>query len=198
MRRITSTLVLPFIVGFAACDSTPTEAPEQLIPSADLPQMSVEGMSDGDAAAVALFNESRDTGAFVVKDCIIVSPGLFNEEGEFIGFAGFFPNELFDPEGGTCGFTRTNPDGSEDVHINARGGLFLFLFDPPAFFGSEGSDVKWTYMTRGEEKAVLSFNGTLSDGSRVRGHFSSGDNNSGRLWVEGLGYVLGSPGRSGR
>lgn len=197
MRRIASLLLLPVSFGLLACDSsTAPEAGITALPAGSVPELSMEGLSSTDRAAMQLFNESRDTGAFVVKNCLIVSPGFFTESGSFIGFGGLFANELF--EGGTCGFTRTNPDGSEDLHVNGRGGLFLFLFQPFAIYGSTGSNVKWTFIRHADGIGVLTFTGTLSNGSRVRGHFTSGDNSAGSLWVEDLGYVLGSPGKSGR
>lgn len=192
MSRTTSALGLLVALGMTACDSS--TSPQIRSPQASLApaqQAAVQGLSARDQAAVDLFNESRTSGAFVVRDCVFVSPGWFGEDGRLLGFGGLFPDV---PDGESCGFTRTNPDGSEDLYVNGKGYFFLFLFEPFHIYGSEGSDVKWTYINRADGVRILTITGTLSDGSRVRAHFTSGDNQAGSLWVEGLGYVVGSPG----
>jgi hypothetical protein len=152
------------------------------------------GPSASDEAAIAAFEAAGMNGAVVNHDvCYIVGPGFLNENGDLIGFGGLFPDEC--PQG----FERVNPDGTIDNHMNGRGAFFLLLLEPFAFFGSEGSDVRWTWVVHEGGINILNINGTLSDGSRVRAHFTSGQNGamnakSGRLWVEGLGYILGSPG----
>lgn len=195
MRRTILTLILLAVFGAAACDSgtSPELVAPETGPTVAPPALSVQGMSPNDQAAANAFHESRTTGAFIERGCMIVSPGFFDEAGNLLGFGGLFPDVPF---GEPCenGFLRTNPNGTQDIHVNGRGGFFLLLFSPSAYYGSEGSSVKYTYIRRANGKSILTVIGTLSDGSRVRGHFTSGDNRAGTLWVEGLGYVVGSPG----
>jgi len=195
MRRITLTLMLLAVAGVTACDSgtSPELAALETGPTVAPPDLSVHGLSPNDQAAMKAFHESRTTGAFIERGCMIVSPGFFSESGQFLGFGGLFPDVPF---GESCenGFIRTNPDGTEDMYVNGKGLFFLLLVNPFSIYGSEGSSVKYTYIRRAKGKSILTVTGTLSDGSRVRGHFTSGDNRAGTLWVEGLGYVVGSPG----
>lgn len=196
MRRTTLTLTLAVLAvfGVTACDSA--TSPELAAPETGLtvapPDLSVHELSPSDQAAVDAFHAYRTTGAFIERGCMIVSPGFFNEAGQLLGFGGLFPDVPF----GECenGFIRTNPDGTEDLHVNGKGLFFLLLFDPFAIYGSQGSSVKYTYIRHANGISILTVTGKLSDGSRVRGHFTSGDNRAGTLWVEGLGYVVGSPG----
>lgn len=195
MRRITFSLFLLAVFGAAACDSgtSPELAAPETGPMVAPPDLSVQGLSPNDQAALDAFNQYRTTGAFIERGCTIVSPGFFSDAGDLLGFGGLFPDVPF---GEPCfnGFTRTNRDGTQDLYVNGKGLFFLLLFDPFAIYGSEGSSVKYTYIRRAKGPSILTVTGTLSDGSRVRGHFTSGDNRAGTLWVEGLGYVVGSPG----
>ena len=192
MIRLASLLFAVVVLAACGADSPTTLDAEsspllKKVKSASAPSAS-------DNAAIQAFEAAGSKGAVVDHDqCFIVGPGLFNENGDLIGFGGLFPDEC--PQG----FERLNPDGTIDNHMSGKGTYFLFLFDPFAIFGSEGSDVRWTWVRHQDGASVLNIHGTLSDGSRVRAHFNSnqseaGSPNSGRMWVEGLGYILGEPG----
>jgi len=187
VRRVPLFLAL---VVFAACAESPTTP---VADTASVPVMKKgQGqppLSAGDQALYDAYMEDRTTGAFVNHDfCGLFSYGFFDENGALLGFSLFIP--------GSCpqGFERQNPDGTIEQHISGSGQLFLVLLQQGAFFGSEGSDVHWTIKRSPDGRNVLNLNGTLSDGSRVKGHFNQ-NATSGKLWVEGLGYVVGSPGK---
>ena len=186
-RRVPLVLTL---VAFAACAESPTTPVAE---TAAVPLMKKgqgqPSMSAEDQALVDAYMEGRIAGAFVDRDvCTLFSYGFFDENGALLGFS------LFIPESCPTGFARTNPDGTIDQHVSSSGQLFLFLIQAGAFFPSTGSDVHWTIKSSPDGRNVLNVNGTLSDGSRVKGHFNQ-NATSGKLWVEGLGYVVGSPGK---
>ena len=149
-------------------------------------------ISEQDQDVVNAMKAGAPNGAIINTEVgCAIGPGFYRGE-EFIGFGGLFPDNGC--EGGT--FERTGPKGQLDIHINGRGLFFLFLFDPFNVFGSEGSDVKWNMIRHEDGISVLKINGYLSDGSRVRAHFTSdpnGDDNAQGdfLWIEGIGYVIG-------
>jgi hypothetical protein len=151
------------------------------------------GISARDQAAIDAFHAERTTGASFLRDVCGLGIGFFDGD-DFLGFGGLFPSEC------PGGFIRTNPDGSEDQHLQGRGSLFLFLFEY-GIFPSDGSDVGWQATIHEDGIVSASVHGTLSDGSRVRIHFTdqpTGRNNSAdsQLWIEGVGYVRGfRPGR---
>ena len=187
-RRISLFLALAVL---AACGG---DTPSTLAPDSESPQLkkvdgTPPGLSEKDQALMDAYMEGRTTGAFVNRDvCTLFSYGFFDENGELLGFS------LFIPESCPTGFERQNPDGTIDQHVSSSGQLFLVLLQYGAFFGSEGSDVHWTIKSSEDGRNVLNVNGTLSDGSRVKGHFNE-NSTSGKLWVEELGYVVGSPGK---
>lgn len=190
-RRVPLLLTL---AAFAACggDSPTTPALDSEVPALKKVGQVPPGLSAADQELYNAFNEGRTTGAFVNHDfCGLFSLGFRDENGGLLGFSLFIPDEC--PQG----FERQNPNGTFDQHISGGGQMFLVLIAQGAFFGSEGSDVRWTIKRSETGTNVFNINGTLSDGSRVKGHFNSGNNGnsqSGKLWVEGLGYVVGSPG----
>lgn len=194
MIRVASLLLAAAV--FSACGADSPTVPESDPTPSPLAKKVNQpaGLSARDQAAIEMFESAGMSGAVVNHDvCNIVGPGFVNENDDLIGFGGLFPDEC--PQG----FERVNPDGTTDFHMNGKGYFFLLLFEPFAIFGSEGSDVRWTWVRHTGGISILNIHGTLSDGSRVRAHFTSGENGavnakSGRLWVEGLGYVLGSPG----
>ena len=113
-------------------------------------------------------------------------------------FGGLF-QDFSDPDACGNSFSRINPDGTFDTHWYGHGGFFLVVFGG-GFYPSQGSNVSWTIITHENGIRILRLNGTLSDGSRVRGHFTvdpKGEDNSkeGLLWVEGYGYVVGARGK---
>lgn len=187
VRRVPLFLAL---VVFAACAESPTT------PDTDTSSVPVmkkgQGQPPLSAADQALYDaymEGRIAGAFVDRDvCTLFSFGFRDETGALLGFS------LFIPESCPTGFVRENPDGTIDQHVSSSGQLFLVLLQAGAFFPSTGSDVHWTIKSSPDGRNVLNLNGTLSDGSRVKGHFNQNPT-SGKLWVEGLGYVVGSPGK---
>ena len=151
-----------------------------------------QSISPQDQDVVNAMNAGAPSGAIINTEVgCAISAGFFRGD-EFIGFGGLFPDGGC--KGGT--FERTSPKGKLDLHINGSGMFFLFLFDPFSVFSSEGSDVKWTMIRHEDGISILTVTGWLSDGSRVRAHFTSdphGDDNAKGdfLWVEGLGYVIG-------
>ena len=103
-----------------------------------------------------------------------------------------------DEDGCRNTFARTNPDGTIDQYRNGVGAMFVILLGgPPVFIGSEGSYVHWTSRSTEDSGRTWTANGTLSDGSQVRLHFSTnakGEPTRGLLWIEGRGYIVGAPG----
>lgn len=179
------------------CDPTTDPAAETLAPGV---QLALEGqeISPRDQMVLDAFNNGMFSRAVINTEvsCAIL-PGFFDASGNLVAFGGLFPLEC---AGGT--FERTNPDGTLDWHANGRGVFFLLTFEPSGFFSSTGSDVNWHIIQHENGIRILTVSGTLSNGSRVRVHFTAeptGANNSseGTLWIEGLGYVL-RPGRGNR
>lgn len=186
-------LVVPLLVlGLAACDAgTPAEPDTtRLGPAAGSLSTLEQSLIDDLAAGV-------DHGAILDRDvgCAILT-GFANPDGLVaFGILGPMPGPR-----GICpssNFNRTNPDGSVDMHTHGMGTFFLLVFDPSVSFPSEGSRVRWNAITHEGGARTFNFQGTLSDGSRVRGHFAyspSGEPTMGNaLWVQGVGYIVGGP-----
>jgi hypothetical protein len=185
-RRVPLFLALAFLAACAESPTTPVADTNAVPEMKKVPGQ--ESLSAGDQALMDAYMEGRTTGAFVNHDvCSLFSYGFFDDAG-LVGFS------LFLPESCPTGFERQNPDGTIEQHVASSGQLFLVLVRYGAFYGSEGSDVHWTIKRSPDGRNVLNLNGTLSDGSRVKGHFNQ-NATSGKLWVEGLGYVIGSPGK---
>lgn len=152
-----------------------------------------QNIAPQDQDVINAMNAGAPNGAIINTDesCAILT-GFLNGN-SLVAFGGLFPDED-GCRGGT--FSRTTPQGKTDLHLNGTGQFFLLLFDPFNIFGSEGSDVKWKMIRHEDGISILTINGWLSDGSRVRAHFTSdprGDDNAKGdfLWIEGIGYVLG-------
>jgi hypothetical protein len=189
MTRRTSLFLALAVLAACGGESSNTLAPDSDAPLLKKVDGTPPGLSAEDQALMDAYMEGRTTGAFVNRDvCALFSYGFFDENGAFLGFS------LFIPESCPAGFERQNPDGTIDQHVSSSGLMLLVLPPFGAFFGSEGSDVHWTIKSSEDGRNVLNVNGTLSDGSRVKGHFNQ-NATSGKLWVEGLGYVVGSPGK---
>lgn len=179
----------------SGCDTRPATEPVAAGPAFGVAD--VGNLSPRDQAALDALNNGTPVGATIDTEvgCGLL-PGFFNETG-LVAFGGLFPNECTP---GT--FDRTNPDETVDIYHSGRGLFFLLVFRPSfRVFGSEGSDVQWRTSRLADGRSLLVINGTLSNGSRVLGHFvrdPSGADNSrdGTLWVEGLGYVV-APGQCG-
>jgi hypothetical protein len=202
MRRVILgllTVVSPLLL--ASCD---TNSPTAATVPPDASASGVRAVAPGTAAvlsgqslhdiALGALEHGTPPGAVLNTDvgCFVLA-GFYDQDGTLVAFG-----LLFGEAGtfGTCGpgsFDRTDPDGSIDQFLHARGSFYLSVVDPSANFPSDGSDVKWTRIVRADGVSVFDINGTLSDGSHVRAHFTSGTpgpNQSSSLWVEGLGYVL--------
>lgn len=151
-----------------------------------------QGLGPNDQLALDLLASGDANGAVINRDgvCALL-PGFGG-----VAFGGLFPEDCKNS------FERVNKDGTRDRHATGVGGFFLIVFSPEfRIFGSEGSYAHWTWIDKGEgsEIGILTANGTLSDGSRFRLHFTNtpGEGDSSRegfLWVEGLGYVVGDRG----
>ena len=154
-----------------------------------------QDLSDRDQMVLQMMMQGQGNGAVINRDGVCGLGAGFSQGDVFKGFAGLFPQD--------CGnsFERVNADGSRDRHAHGVGQVFLVAFDC-GFYGSEGSYAHWTWIDKGDgsEIGILTANGTLSDGSRFRLHFTNtpgeGDKSKeGFLWVEGCGYVVGNPNR---
>lgn len=156
-----------------------------------------QGLSERDKAIVDAMAQGAPHGAIIQGEgfCSILT-GFF--DGDVLkAFGGLF-QDFADPDACGNSFSRTNPDGTFDTHWYGNGAFFLVVMDGP-FYSSEGSNVSWTIITHENGISTWRVNGTMSDGSRVRGHFTvdpKGDDNSkeGFLWVEGYGFVIGARG----
>ena len=191
-------------VVLAACAETPADplAEERTL---DLPTAAAKasqddpGLSETEQALLDELMAGADMGAMLNRD---VGCGMltgFNNDGQFVAFGGLFPTE---GPNGICpmgNFERTNPDGTVDLHMKGTGNFFLVVFTPSGFFPSEGSSVNWRIVAHEGGARTFNVSGTLSDGSRVRAHFTTtpdGKNPQGNtLWIESLGYVVGGPAR---
>lgn len=156
-----------------------------------------QDLSPRDQMAVDMMMGSQSNGAVIERDGVCaVLPG-FSQDGQLVAFGGLFPQDCANS------FERTNKDGSRDRHAHGVGQFFLLLFSPFKIYGSAGSYAHWTWIDKGDgtEIGILTANGTLSDGSRFRLHFTNtpgeGDQSKeGFLWVEGVGYVVGNRGQN--
>lgn len=145
-----------------------------------------------DQEVINALNSGSPNGAIISTEvgCAILT-GFFNGD-NFAAFGALFPET--DCKGGT--FEKSRPNGKNDLHMNGAGMMFLVVQDPFTFFPSEGSRVKYNFIFQDGAASVIKISGTLSDGSRVRGHFTvnlNGNDEAGGdfLWVEGIGYVVG-------
>lgn len=135
---------------------------------------------------------------------IIERTGACADGGLIVGETGpaalvFVTKYETDEDGCRNTFARTNPDGTYDEYRNGVGAMFVILLGaPPVFIGSQGSYVHWTSRRTQDAGSNWTANGTLSDGSQVRLHFSTnarGEPTRGLLWIEGRGYIVGAPGK---
>lgn len=157
-----------------------------------------QGLSERDKVIVDALAQGASHGAIIESEgfCTIFT-GFFDAD-VFKAFGGLF-QDFSDPDACGNSFSRTNPDGTFDSHWYGHGAFFLVILGGPAY-PSEGSNVSWTIITHENGVRTWRANGTMSDGSRVRAHFTvdpKGDDNSkeGFLWVEGYGYVVGGRGK---
>lgn len=192
MKMLLRSVVPLLALGLAACDTgTPAEPDAALLGPAGSSASAIEQSLIDDLAA------GVDHGAILNRDigcAILVGFGGPGGVAAF-GILGPMPGPR-----GICpagNFERTNPDGTIDEHKQGQGTFFLLVFDPFRSFPSGGSHVRWRSITHQDGARVFNFSGTLSDGSRVRGHFAYTPNGKvtqgNTLWVEGLGYIVGGP-----
>ena len=155
-----------------------------------------QGMSEAEQAIVNALMAGESAGAIIERTGECAAGGAIFEVGSPAPAALVFFG-VDSPE--DCGntFTRTNRDGTVDVYKNGVGTAFVIIIDPFEFIFSEGSYVHWTESTREGGSLTFNGNGTLSDGSRMRLHFTvnnKGEPVVGRLFIEGRGYIVGAPG----
>ena len=157
-----------------------------------------QGISERDKAIVDAMAQGAPHGAIIQGEGFCTSFTGFFDANVFKAFGGLF-QDFSDPDACGNSFSRINPDGTFDSHWYGHGAFFLFIIGGPAY-PSTGSNVSWTIITHENGVRTWHVNGTMSDGSRVRGQFTvdpQGDDNSkeGFLWVEGYGYVVGERGK---
>jgi hypothetical protein len=155
-----------------------------------------QGMNEAEQAIVAALMSGESAGAIIERTGQCATGGPIFEPGSPGPVALVFLG-VQDPDG--CGntFTRTNRDGTVDEYRKGTGGAFVILTNPLEFISSEGSYVHWTEQVREGGSITFNANGTLSDGSRMRLHFTinnRGEPVGGRLFIEGRGYIAGAPG----
>lgn len=180
------------LLTLAACGESPV-GPDRMDPPLALARTIPQppGLSGSEQELLDAFNAGADMGAMLNRDvgCAILT-GFFTPSG-LAAFGILGPSDCSNGN-----FDRTNPDGTVDRHMQGEGSFFLFVTGPDGMaFPSAGSDVRWGRVQHEDGITVFNVSGTLSDGSRVRAHFTrtaDGKNPPGnRLWVEALGYVVG-------
>lgn len=185
-------LVTIALLAAAACGESPAEPAMMDPPLARAPAApQPPGLSDEEQALLSALHAGADMGAILNREvgCGILT-GFFTQSG-LAAFGLLSPNDCSNGN-----FVRTNPDGTVDRNIQGTGRFFLVVLGPQGMaFPSGGSDVRWGRVQHQDGITVFNVAGTLSDGSRVRAHFTrtpDGMNPPGNtLWVEALGYVVG-------
>lgn len=163
---------------------------------AELPVAQAQELNGQEQAIVSALLSGESPGAIIERTGACADGGLiFGETGP--AALVFVSKYATDEDGCRNTFARTNPDGTHDEYKNGVGAMFVILLGaPPVFIGSDGSYVHWTSRNQEGKGRTWTANGTLSDGSSVRLHFTTnakGEPTVGRLWIEGRGYIVGAP-----
>ena len=157
-----------------------------------------QGLSEAEQAIVSGLMSGESAGAVIERTGLCATGGAILEAGSPSPAALVFL-DVNSPD--DCGntFTRTNRDGTVDEYRRGTGEAFVIILDPFEFIFSTGSYVHWTENIREAGSRTFNANGTLSDGSRMRLHFTvnnQGEPVVGRFFIEGRGYIVGEPGEN--